>query len=79
MAVRRNVWNDLDTVGINLANASGYLSYDVDQKHETEFNASLTAVRRVTDSLNVEASVGAMSATGGAKGVNGNVRVRYLF
>ena len=79
VAMRHNVWNDLDAVGINLANASGYIKYDVDQKNTTELNVNLSTIQRVTDSLNVEASVGATSNTNGAKSVNGNVRVRYLF
>ena len=77
--MRHNVWNDLDAVGINLANASGYIKYDVDQKNTSELNVNLSTIQRVTDSLNVEASVGATSNTNGAKSVNGNVRVRYLF
>lgn len=69
----------VDAVGINLANASGYIKYDVDQKNTTELNVNLSTIQRVTESLNVEASVGATSNTNGAKSVNCNVRVRYLF
>lgn len=79
MAVRRNVWNNYDSIGIGLTNSSGYLTYDVDQSHTTEFNAHLTTIQRVTDNLNVEATIGGTSNTDGAKGINGNVRVRYLF
>lgn len=63
----------------SLTNSSGYLTYDVDQSHTTEFNAHLTTIQRVTDNLNVEATIGGTSNTDGAKGINGNVRVRYLF
>ena len=79
MAVRRNVWNNYDSIGIGLTNSSGYLTYDVDQSHTTEFNAHLTTIQRVTDNLNLEATIGGTSNTDGAKGINGNVRVRYLF
>ena len=79
MAVRRNVWNNYDSIGIGLTNSSGYLTYDVDQSHTTEFNAHLTTIQRVTDNLNVEATIGGTSNTDGAKGINGNVRIRYLF
>lgn len=79
LSARRNVWNSADSVGVNLKNAQGYISYDIEERHKTIFAANAMFSKRISQNTILDMGAGATASTEGALGINGNARIRYLF
>ena len=68
-----------ESIGVNLKNAQGYISYDLDNRHETTFGANAMVSKRIMQNMILDVGAGATASTDGSLGVNGNTRLRYLF
>ena len=79
VTARRNVYNSADSIGVNLKNAQGYISYDLENRHETTFGANAMVSKRIMQNMILDVGAGATASTDGSLGVNGNARLRYLF
>ena len=77
--VRHNVWNSDDTVGINLRNAHGYISYEIPDQHSTTFSVHGSLSKRLAADVTMDLGLGADASTDGALGFNANARIRWHF
>ncbi|MCK0534514.1 MULTISPECIES: S6 family peptidase [unclassified Anaerobiospirillum] len=77
--VRHNVWNSDDTVGINLRNAHGYISYEIPDQHSTSFSVHGSLSKRLAADVTMDLGLGADASTDGALGFNANARIRWHF
>lgn len=76
---RHNVYTSDETVGVNLRNADGYITYDIPENDDTTFNLNGNLSKRIRPDMTLDLGLGASANTSGAMGVNGNVRLRWHF
>lgn len=76
---RRNMWRSADSVGVNLKNAQGYISYGLDNPKITSFGAYGMVSQRISKNMMMDLALGGTASTDGALGVNGNARLRWMF
>lgn len=76
---RHNFWTSTKAVDINLRSADGYMSYDIPNNSDVMFNVQGSISKRIKHNISLDLGVGASATTGGAKGINGNARVRWHF
>ena len=79
MTARHNVWRSADTVGVNLKNAQGFISYGLDNQKSTTFGAHGMISQRLSKTMMLDIATGATASTDGSLGINGNARLRWLF
>ena len=79
LTARHNVWRSADTVGVNLKNAQGFISYGLDDQKVTTFGAHGMISQRLSKTMMLDIATGATASTDGALGINGNARLRWLF
>ena len=79
LTARHNVWRSADTVGVNLKNAQGFISYGLDDQKITTFGAHGMISQRLSKTMMLDIATGATASTDGAFGINGNARLRWLF
>lgn len=79
MTARHNVWRSADTVGVNLKNAQGFITYGLDNQKSTTFGAHGMISQRLSKTMMLDIATGATASTDGSLGINGNARLRWLF
>lgn len=79
LTARHNVWRSADTVGVNLKNAQGFISYGLDNQKSTTFGAHGMISQRLSKTMILDIATGATASTDGSLGINGNARLRWLF
>lgn len=79
LTARHNVWRSADTVGVNLKNAQGFISYGLDNQKSTTFGAHGMISQRLSKTMMLDIATGATASTDGSLGINGNARLRWLF
>ena len=79
LTARHNVWRSADSVGVNLKNAQGFISYGLDNQKSTTFGAHGMISQRLSKTMMLDIATGATASTDGSLGINGNARLRWLF
>ena len=79
LTARLNVWRAADSVGVNLKNAQGFISYGLDNQKSTTFGAHGMISQRLSKTIMLDIATGATASTDGSLGINGNARLRWLF
>ena len=79
LTARHNVWRSADSVGVNLKNAQGFISYGLDDQKSTTFGAHGMISQRLSKTMMLDIATGATASTDGSLGINGNARLRWLF
>ena len=79
LTARHNVWRSADSVGVNLKNAQGFISYGLDNQKSTTFGAHGMISQRLSKTMMLDIATGATASTDGSIGINGNARLRWLF
>ena len=79
LTARHNVWRSADTVGVNLKNAQGFISYGLDNQKSTTFGAHGMISQRLSKTMMLDIATGATASTDRSLGINGNARLRWLF
>ena len=79
LTARHNVWRSADSVGVNLKNAQGFISYGLDNQKSTTFGAHGMISQRLSKTIMLDIATGATASTDGSLGINGNARLRWLF
>lgn len=58
MTARHNVWRSADTVGVNLKNAQGFISYGLDNQKSTTFGAHGMISQRLSKTMMLDIATG---------------------
>ena len=78
-SAKRNVYTSADSIGVNLRNSDGYISYDLNSKKEIRLNVNAIVSKRIHKDFIIDVGAGASATTEGAVGLNANARARWLF
>ena len=76
---KTNVWTSDNTVGINLINANGYMSYDIPEDHDAIFSVNGALSKRLLPDVTLDLAIGGSITSEGALGIHGNGRIRWHF
>lgn len=76
---KKNIYSSEDSVGINLKNSDGFISYGLSERNDIRFSANAMISKRISTDIMMDFGIGATANTNGAYGLNANSRIRWLF
>ena len=76
---KKNIYSSADSIGINLKNSDGYITYGINEKDDVRFAANAMITKRVSEDILLDLGLGATANTNGSKGINASTRVRWIF
>ena len=76
---KKNIYSSEDSVGINLKNSDGFISYGLSERNDIRFSANAMISKCISTDIMMDFGIGATANTNGAYGLNANSRIRWLF
>ena len=79
VTAKRNVYHSEDQVGISLANANGFINYDLGSDRAVLFQVNALTTQQITDDMSLDLMLGAGADTNGMKSLQGSLRMHWHF